>query len=465
MSITSILNIAKNSLLATQTSIQTTSHNIANVNTKGYSRQEAVLEEATPIPTDIGFMGDGVRVKGIIRYADKHLENVIADKNSSLDQYETVEKYLTRIESVYNDNNSQLSSKISQFFNGWHDLSTDPTSVPVRTNIAMKGENLARTIRDMYDELKGLQLELDNNITREVGEINNLLKSIAELNNKVFQGGISGGEAGDYMDQRAELFKSLSGKMDVMSVEDPHGRLTILTGQGKVLVDGNQHWDLAAIQNGQTGFQDVAWTDSSGNKVDITGEIRAGKLKALMDTRDSTIGDTLIGDLDELARSLMTEVNQIHRGGVNLNGTTDVPFFTVLTGDYAKDMRVNQTVAGDVRNIASTSSALNPTDNDIAVAMAALGEQTLSINGMPTTFGGYVASMVSDVGQLTSNAKDAAEYERDTMQIMEKQREAISGVSIDEEMANLIKFQHAYTASARLFTIADKLFETLVNMV
>ncbi len=465
MSISSILNIAKNSLLATQTSIQTTSHNIANVNTKGYARQEAILEEATPIPTDIGFMGDGVRVRGIIRYADKYLENVIAEKNSSLGQQETVEKYLTRIEAVYNDNNSKLSSRISEFFNGWHDLSVDPTSVPVRTNIAMKGENLARTIRDMYDELKSLQLELDSNVTKEVEEINGILKSIAELNNKVFQGGISGGEAGDYMDQRAELYKSLSARMDVMSVEDKYGRLTVLTSHGKVLVDGNQYWSLAPMRNEQTGFQGIAWTDSSGNSVDITGEIRAGKLKALTDTRDSIIGGKLIGDLDALAKSLMDEVNQVHRGGVNLNGTTDVPFFTELAGNYAKDIGVNSAVREDVKNIAATSSALNPTGNDIAVTIAALGEERIGINGLPTTFGGYVASMVSDVGQLTSNAKDSAAYERDTMQIMEKQREAMSGVSIDEEMANLIKFQHAYTASARLFSIADKLFETLVNMV
>jgi flagellar hook-associated protein 1 len=465
MSISSILNIAKNSMAVMQTSLQVTSHNIANVNTVGYSRQEAVLTEATPMPTEVGLLGDGVSVQGIIRYFDRYLEESIAGKNTDLQEQMATDRYMERIESVLDENNSKLTATITDFFNGWQNLSTDPTSTSVRTSVVVKGENVSRIIGDIYSQFKGLQVELDNSVGKEVADVNRILTSIADLNDKVYEAGVNGGESGDYLDKRTELFKQLSGELDVSSVEDKYGRLTILTGQGKVLVDGNRSWDLATLKDQNTGFSRIAWQDGSGNLSDITDQIGGGKLKALISLRDETLGARFIPAINELAKALVTEVNAVHVDGTNLNGTTGIDFFKDTGRDYAQSMSISNQIKADSRNIAATSSAANPTDNDIALAIAALGENQVTVAGGQTTFVNYVSSLISDIGELAKQAKDISQYQQDTMQVMEKQKEEVSGVSIDDEMSNLIKFQYAYQASARLITVADELFKSILGAV
>ncbi len=463
MGIASILNIAKNAMAVSQTSVQVTSHNVANVNTAGYSRQTAILEEAPPMPTATGLIGNGVVVTGIKRYCDKFLDSAIAGRNGTLQQQQTTQKYFERIQTILDDDNSNLTKNITDFFNGWQQLSTDPTSMSVRTTIVSSGQNLSDTIRNLYGQLKDVQYELDSGVEQEISDINRLLSSIADLNNRVFDGSSNGGEAADFVDQRNEFFKELSGKLDVTSVEDKYGRITILTGKGKVLVDGGQHWDLEVIPDTDTGFNRVAWKDHSGNLSDITDQITSGTLKGLTDVRDQYIGDVFVKQLDELAKSIITNVNQIHKTGVTLNNTTGIPFFNETTGNYAENMNLTDAVKWDVRNVAATSSAANPADNDIALSLAALGTSELSINGMSSTLSDYVASVIGNVGELTKNAQSLAQFQQDTMTTLENQRASVSGVSIDEEMANLIKFQYAYQAAARLFTVADELFQSLLG--
>ena len=153
MSISSILTIAKSALSANQTAIQTLSHNIANVNTPGYSRQEAVLEEAMPTPSSIGLMGNGVTVRQIKSYLDQNIQNSISAQNSNLQGQTVAGNYLTSIQSIFNEDNSNLSTSITQFFNDWQTLSTDPTSTADKQTIASDGQSLSRVITGMYTGL------------------------------------------------------------------------------------------------------------------------------------------------------------------------------------------------------------------------------------------------------------------------------------------------------------------------
>jgi flagellar hook-associated protein 1 FlgK len=465
MGISSILGIARGAMAASQTAIQVTSHNVANVNTTGYTRQEAFLDEAAPTPSSVGVLGNGVVVERIVRYYDKYLEDVIAGKNGTLEEQKTAASYMDRLESIINEDNSKLSQNIVDFFNGWHELSTDPTSSTVRADIVAKGENLSRTIRNVYTELKNLQLEADNSIGQEVQDINRILRSVADLNTLIFDSATDQGAAGDYIDKRTLLVKELSGKMDVVSVEDEYGRLTLLSGKGKTLVDGDSYWTLDVMEDPETGFNRIAWEDHGGNLTDITSDITTGRLKGLMNVRDIYIGEGLLGDIDELAKAIVDEVNAIHEEGYTQNGTTGVAFFRGLTENYAKEISLSDAVLADRKNVAATSSSDNPTDNDIALRMAALGEQEVSIGGTQATFTDYVSGVIGNVGELAKNAKDVSEYQQSTMATIEKQRESISGVSLDEEMANLIKFQYSYQAAARLFTVADELFRSLLEAV
>ena len=185
MSIASILNIARSAMFAQQASIQISSNNIANVNTKGYCRLDPDLREAPLIPTDYGLLGNGVEIAGFIRYFDKFLETSIAQRNTDLQEQKTSVTYFERIESILNEDSSRLATNVTEFFNSWQELSADPSNLARRTSLVAKGENLARTIRNIYSELNGLQRELDQQVQGEVDEINRLTASIADLNEKI----------------------------------------------------------------------------------------------------------------------------------------------------------------------------------------------------------------------------------------------------------------------------------------
>jgi len=463
--IRSIFDIARGALTASQLSLQTVSHNIANVNTKGYARQEAALEEAMPLPGPVGYLGNGVKVSQIVRYVDKFIEATIAQKNTDLEFQKTSEKYLQQMEGVLNEDNAKLSANVTAFFNAWQELSTDPASITPRTALLTAGENLARSIRTVYQDLRGLQQEINHTVAQEIENVNRITTTIAELNQRIFDGGMVG-DANDYLNQRQELLNELSGKLDVVAFEDEFGRLTVLTGKGKTLVDAFNHWDLKAYDTEGEGFYRICWEDSQGNLADITADVDQGTLGALLTERDVNAED-FVAQINALAKTITEEVNRIHEGGYNLNFTTGISFFRPLTQNYAAQMDVSDDIKDDVMNIAATSSPDRPTDNDIALALAALGTADLAfdVNGnvVNTTASEFVASMLSRVGALTRNATDLVEYQQNTMDLLWKQREAVSGVSLDEEMTNLIKFQRAYEAAARLITVADEMLQTIIE--
>jgi flagellar hook-associated protein 1 FlgK len=465
MSIASILNIARSAMFAQQASIQISSNNIANVNTKGYCRLDPDLREAPLIPTDYGLLGNGVEIAGFIRYFDKFLETSIAQRNTDLQEQKTSVTYFERIESILNEDSSRLATNVSEFFNSWQELSADPSNLARRTSLVAKGENLARTIRNIYSELNGLQRELDQQVQGEVDEINRLTASIADLNEKIITlGSASQGEASDYLNQRAELLKELSGKMKVVSFEDQAGGLTVLTENGRTLVDRTNSWKLRTQQDPATGFRNIAWEDGTGNLSDITGAINSGKLKALLDMRDQHLGNGFIADINNLAQTIITEVNSRHMEGYDLNGNLAPAFFAQTTSDFARNMDLSIEVKTDVQYIAAASSRDDYSGNDNALRIASLNDADLMIGGESTRLSTYISTVMSNIGDLTKNAQDLSDHQESAMTIMEQQRESRSGVSIDEELTKLMKYQYAYQAAARLISVADEMFQEILQV-
>jgi len=468
MSIASILNIAKSAMFVHQTSIQISSNNIANVNTEGYCRLDPDLREAPLIPTDYGLLGNGVEIAGFVRYFDRFLETSIASRNTDLQQQKTEVTYFERIESILNEDSSKLAANITAFFNSWQELSANPTNLASRSSLATQGENLARTFRNLYSELTGLQRELDLRVREELNEINGLTASIADLNQKIVAlGASSTTEASDYLNQRAKLLKELSGKMKVISFEDETGSLTVMTESGRSLVDRNRSWQLQAHQDARTGFSSVAWNDGKGNLTDLSNTISSGEMKALIDMRDKYLGDGFIADLNSLAQTIVTEVNSIHRKGYSLTNppTTNIAFFSEPTsGNYASSMALSVEVSTDVRYIAAASSEDDTSGNDNALRIASLISEDLAIGGETTRLTTYVSTMMGEIGNLTQNAQTMTAHQESAMKIMEQQRESLSGVSIDEELTKLMKYQYAYQAAARLITIADEMFQNLLEV-
>jgi len=463
MSIGSIMDIAKGALFAQQTALRVVANNVANVNTEGYMRQVAVLDESESIQTAYGQIGNGVSVKKVMAYYDKFLENSVAKENNAAKEWQTYESYFGRIESVLDESNTNLTSNVANFFNAWQSLSVDPTSTTARTNVVMEGANVARSIRNIYNELKSIQTEVNDNVAQSVVEINGILQSIAQMNKKIYE---SDGGTNDVTttSEMTQLVKELSGIMDVQTFTDENGGVTVMTTGGKILVDRGIVNELTAERSMADNFYRILWSGSSSSSVDITDSIKGGSLKSLIDIRDNQIPE-LIDVVNDLAESLITEVNDLHSTGYNANGTTGINFFTAVTADFAANIDISDEVEADVGNVAATSSAASTSGNDIALALANLSSSSVSIGGQDTTYTDYTASIASRIGSLSQNAQDLSEYHQTLLTTMETKRDSVSGVTIDEEMTNLIKYQYAYQAAARLLNTADTLFTALLSVV
>jgi flagellar hook-associated protein 1 FlgK len=465
MGISSIMDIAKGALFAQQTALQVISNNVANVNTEGYMRQTAVLDESESIQTAFGQLGNGVTVRKVMAIYDKYLEASVAKENNATEEWKTYESYFGRIESVLNEDNTSLTANITKFFNAWQTLSTDPTSNTARTNVGIEGENVTRSIRNIYGELGSIQTEANNNVKQTVDEINGILQSIAQLNAKIYES-IGGSNDATVVSQMTQLVKELSGIINIQTFTDQNGGLAIMTSDGKLLVDRGIVNELGAEIPATGDFYRVVWNGSSSASMDITDSIKSGSgsLKSFIDIRDNQI-PKFMTTINDLAKSLITEVNNLHYTGYNANGTNEIYFFKHLNStiqNVAAKIDVSDEVKADVGNIAATSSLTSTAGNDIALALADLGSSSITIGVRDTTYTDYAASVASSIGSLSKNAQDLSEYHQNLLSTVQAQRDSVSGVTIDEEMTNLIKYQYAYQAAARLLNTADTLFSSLL---
>lgn len=463
-----ILSTASRSLLTQQKAIDVTGQNIANVNTPGYSRQRVVMEPSTPINFEPGQMGTGVKAAEIQRIYDSFIGGQINGENASLGQWEATESGLSRIELIFNESGGAgLEQAMGEFWSAWQDLANNPSGYPERTALLSRSDTLARTFNSMSENVQQIQMDYDRTVVGTVDEINGLSRQIVDLNGKIGEVEIAGQNSNDYRDQRDQLLKELAKLIDVTTFENERGQVTVMTGRGTALVQSPHAYELATVTNAE-GLQNVVWTDRSGTTaIDITEDITGGELKGWLDVRDGYARDYL-DRLDDLAGTIMTEVNAVHRNGFGMTDdatgvpVTDQPFFA---GTTASSMAVDAAIVADVNRIAAAATAATvPGDNRNAMAMVGL-QGALTMNANSTTFDNYYSALASGVGNDVRNAGANHEYEEAMVAHLENYRESVSGVSLDEEMVNLVKFQHAYQAAAKVITTVDDMLDTVLRMV
>jgi flagellar hook-associated protein 1 FlgK len=465
-----ILSTASRSLLTQQKAIDVTGQNIANVNTPGYSRQRVVMQPNTPINFEPGQMGTGVKAAEIERIYDRYIGGQINRESTNLGQWEAAESALQRIELVFDETSGVgLEQSLNEFWSAWQDLINNPGGYSERTVLASKSQTLTRTFNNMATNLRQIQEDYDTNISGTIDEINGIAGQIADLNHKISQVEVAGQNSNDYRDQRDLLLKDLSALIDVTTFENDAGQVTVLVGDGRPLVQSPYAWQLGT-QTNAAGLQDVVWLERDGTPTDITSAIGGGKIKGWLDVRDGYAED-YITRLDTLAESIVTEVNALHQNGYGLTNDpvsgsplTGQDFF-VASGTTAATMAINPDIANDVNRIAAaTTAATVPGDNRNAVAIAALQSQA-TMSGGQASFNDYYSALVGSVGSDVRNASANHDYEDAMVSQLENYRESVAGVSLDEEMINLVKYQHAYEAAARVITTVDEMLNTVLNMV
>ena len=456
-----VMSIAGQALMTQQQAISVTSHNIANVNTPGYSRQRLKMTTNTPSDSSVGMMGNGVSGETIERIYDRFLNAQITEENQALGRWDAQKDAVELVEMIFNEvEGSGLSDAMSEFWDAWQSLANNPAGTTERQILVTASQILTTTFNQLNSDLFQTQQNLDLAIQGTVADINRFSQQIADLNQKIISAEAGSSSANDYRDQRELVLKDLSELIDINSFEDATGAVSVLAANGKPLVSGSQFWQLSTETN-VDGLQDVVWVvDAAGNTTNITTDISGGKLKGYLEVRDGIIDDYL-NRLDNLAQTLITDVNTIHQSAFALDGSTLLDFFS---GTGARDMEVNPDIVDHLDHIAVAENVSTiPGDNRKAIEIANLQYQ-LNMGGT-LSYNDYYSAIVRDIGNEVLKSEASYNHQSDMMTQLENQREAVSGISLDEEMINLLKFQNAYTAAAKLITAADEMMQSILQML
>lgn len=468
-SINLLLDVGKKALFAQQTAISVAGQNIANVNTEGYSRQEAVFGATVAG----GLVGTGVEVVTIRRNYDDFIEGQLASESSDFGKLSSKNSALQKVEMLFSETTGLgLNQDIDNFFDAMNDFSNNPGGASERSMLQSRGEIVSNTFNSMSSNLTNMQKGLDIELKATVDEVNVITAGIAELNSNILSLERSNVVANDLRDQRTSLIRQLSEKIDINTYKASDGSVSIQGAGGFLLVQSNASFDLSTQVNASNnGLLDVYVATSGTATINVSTSINSGNLGGILEARDTDIPGYL-NNINQLAYSLSVEVNTLHQAGYGLDGvTTNLDFFSDLTtlpsppADAAANIAVSSDIA-DVNNIAAAGSLNSPGDNTVALAMAALRNKT-TVAGLPVnvTFSNYYSSTVSDVGIDTQSISSQLEQKGNLIIQLDMKRESVSGISIDEEMTNLIKFQNAFEASARLISIADEMLATVLGLV
>jgi flagellar hook-associated protein 1 FlgK len=454
MSLNSSLNIALQAIQASQAGLSVTSNNIANVNTPGYSREVANFEETPPVQFGNQLFGSGVELSSVEAIRDNVLQlrlNQEAENQGRLDTFSTG---MNEIQPVFNEPaGAGLQNLISQFFSSFQQLSADPTNSGLRESVISDAQSMAAGFRQAASALQTQQQSADQGVVQTVGQINQLTSQIAQLNAEIAAPVNSDQTSNALVDQRNLDINQLSQLVDVQSITADTTGLTLTTSAGTELVVGNQAFALTTQTNPATGLQDIF---AQGK--DITSTITGGNLAGNLQLRDQEIPN-LQNQLDTLAYGLATNVNSQQAKGFDLNGAVGTNLFTppaTVTG-----AALNLTVAISDPNKIAASGNGTPGDNANATALASLQNQNI-INGQTPT--DYYSNLVFQVGNDTANATSALSAENLLIQQLQDQQGAVSGVSLNEEATNLVQYQTAYNAAARVASVVATLFQTAISM-
>ncbi len=449
--LTTALLIATQSLLTQQNALQVATNNIANANTPGYSREVLDLTENPPVPQASLWFGTGVSATKVESIRDRMLELRIYDETQRQGNAQAQSTALQQLEALFSDPTQGIGADLTAFFNSLNQLSTDPTNIPLRQSVLTAANNLANDFHSTVAQANTIQHNLDLNVTQSVNQINQLTAQIAALNGQIAPLQQLGQEAGTLEDQRNELIRQLSQLTDVAVVPSDQGE-TLATGNGTALVVGTQSFALSLAPDA-SGAQHVF-----AQGTDITSTLTGGQIGGLLAVRDQSI-PAVLSDLDGLAGGLAANFNAAHITGFDLAGNEGQAFFAPAAPG-AGAAAAFKVLITDPSAIAASSDG-SPGSNGNLVQLLAVRDQKLASGETPIN---DYSNLVFNVGNLSAQAQANATATQTSLQQLENQRSAISGVSIDEETANLIRYQHAFQAAARVISTVDQLTQVLLNI-
>jgi len=460
MSTFSGLEIGNRALHANQKALEVTSHNLSNAGTPGYSRQVVDMSATDPYTypsfmggKGAGQIGTGVEVKSILRVRDGLIDEQIRKENGLLGQWEGTRDTLNQMEMVMNEpSNAGLRESVDQFWTSLEELSIHPHEEATRSAVRQQAITLTEDINHSYKQLKDLRYNLNEQVKTQVSEVNKYTSQIGELNDQIVKVFSMGEQPNDLLDQRDDLLEKISKIINVTAFTDKVGQLNVSIG-GRALVVGANHYELTTQRNDEDhGMVKILWAETS-----IQVEPSIGILKGLVDVRDRNLPE-LMSNLDEYAGAIVTQMNEVHQKGFGLDQSTGNDFFT---GTNAQDISVAEEILDDLNKIAASATGA-PGNGEVALELANLKQQKLLV-GSGANMGDFIGSLVAKLGIESGVAKTKCDNQTLLINHLSSRRESISGVSIDEELTNMMKYQHGYNAAAKVITTVDEMLEVIIN--
>lgn len=519
------LEVAGRALSSYQSALDVTGHNIANANTKGYTRQLASIQAAKPLSIQAAgkklTLGTGSTLDNVARARDYYIDRQFRWETSKYEYWAGKEEALNMVEGLLNEPSEfSLHNDLDKFWTSWSELAKNPQNMGARSVLRERALTLVDTFHHIDQQVTDLQKDLDASVEVTVKQINGIADQIKELNTQIKRAEVSLDNPNDLKDQRDALVDELAKLVPVRVVEtqDPGfqdrnvGIFKIVIGNdldpNNELVNDQKVRHLQNPAPQVSGHGRVVWEGldplDSANWVDLGKDM--GKLKANLEIRDQYLPD-FRSQFDVLASGIANAVNVIHRmgqgleaeTGTNADGPVGIDFFVSSAGSFtAGSITVNSIIKGDVDRIATGKIPLDTTtappthakdadgndlvevgDGSIAIQIASLAQgwgalQTQidsgkfgSVGAKPVnaaSFGDFYGAAIAQMGVDVQQCKRMSEGQSVLVNHMNNQRESMSGVSLDEEMVNLVKFQKSYSAAARLVTMMDSMLEKILGM-
>ncbi|MDP2834598.1 MAG: flagellar hook-associated protein FlgK [Pseudomonadota bacterium] len=549
-----LIGIGISGLYAAQAGIRTTEHNISNVNTTGYRRQETVFSTQTPSFTGAGWFGNGVSIESVRSQYSQFLDNEVLLDQAQLSRHETYAAQAGQVDTLLSDSNSSLSGPLNSFFNAVNEVANDPASAAARQTLLASGRNLSGRVNTLYNSLQQKVEDSNKAIAGLSTQINTYANQLATLNQSISrQEALNGQPANDLRDQRDQAIADLNKLVNVTTVQQSGGELNVFVGNGHVLVSGTRanqfttpQTDPSDSYNTNPAAKFPVLNVSGGSLTLDSGQITGGELGGWLAARDEVVKPAL-ADLNRIAVAIGAEVNQVHNGGAYYDSTAAAmavggDFFSgavTQTGaaiandswiaiDFTSNRLANENytvgytgpnytvtrvsdgasavfaagaevtfsgvpqgfklaagtpapVAGDtwtlnfqdyahtlsvaVTNIdqiaAADSTAGGPGDNSNMLALAALQTTGILDNG-GTTFSGAYTQLVSNGAAYAAEADLNSKAFATLTAQAEDAQQSLSGVNLDEEAVNLIRYQQAYQAAAKAISVANTLFDEIL---
>ena len=450
------LNLGKSSLLANQKALEVTGNNIANINTPGYSREVPVFREYPSVMMDGVAVGTGTYVSQIRREHDVFLARQLQDKNSSLGEEAGKSTPLAAIESILTISENSLAGSIDRFFNAWQDLSDDPGNRVAREAVLQSGAQLTKAFAQPVNELMALKGSLDTTLAARANDLNSKFAEVAELNQTIANIEASGPNALGARDRRDVLLQEISYALGGTSIENASGMVSYFLPNGMpVVLDGEAY----SLNLTKVGNVTELRLQLDSQQITLDANTVAGEFRGLLSVRDQLI-PSLIDDLDKLAYNLVNEVNQVHQLGTGLDGGSGRDFFTPPAQQAGAATSLALALNDYQQLAAGLTSA--PGDNVNALALSDLGT-TLVVDGSQT-FSGFYGLIASNLGREVSDNKLALSGNQDAVSQLSNLRDGKVGVSLEEEMVNLIRYQNSFEASAKFLTTVDEMMDTILSI-